>query len=786
MEGDVRCLYSGWLEKQGGTFTGWKRRFFELRPNGLLEYRRKEGGGLAVGHIQLRGATVHLTYTENPDGTLEISSPAQQRIFYIRGEPDAVQRWEDVLQNQMKTLAPVLPPVPEPEENDVEEVSMGWRKVYKAGWLEKRGKLNKAWKRRWFQLKDARLEYYKSPHHDEPQGAILIAEGSSALKTVEGSSKYSHYIEISSVEGRVYYISSFSLEELRAWLAALQPRHRQPRVTNMHMCHSSVRPKSGANVPPPQVVDVWAYQKPFLHRLVKHSLLKMTPAHKVCKIGCGGVECRHCDPLKQVGEGLNSAVRGLHASWVTQSVLASSRPSNRLVEEYDIINQLRKLKVTAIFNVQQEGEHAHCGDGLIEDKFSYTPDIFVKEGISVYLYGWQDFGIPTHESLFKMVKVISDIVEEGGRVLVHCHAGLGRTGMLIACHLVYSLAYSAEEAVTVVRLRRAKAIQTKAQISIVKEFERFLSSRRVIFTDVVPNKEGLSLTDAVAQETSTMSVEESQTLGGQPKLLAFACKRVKELCNAGDIGTLVDIDIPADCIKRRLDAKRKINNGDWHIIEQCSDAGFVYGLIEDWLRQLATPVLKHSDCVKVHNIMELDTKKIPAELTRGLENAVLLNCIDSIKAVVKDPVTMNMKFLIRRLAGALIQAPMSTVKSEGSLAALDQLSQVILWLCPHAVGNIFQTRRPSTVPIARSNAKSFSGKVATNKLSFMKEENDILRYPEFDQIGRTDLDGEEEEEVEEDDDDGTKQQEVQNKRRTMILESLEELDLELSSEDEDM
>ena len=90
------------------------------------------------------------------------------------------------------------------------------------------------------------------------------------------------------------------------------------------------------------------------------------------------------------------------------------------------------------------------------------------------IYSWADFGCPTEMHMLKMVKEMASEMNAGGRVLVHCHAGHGRTGLLIACSLVFTARYTAAEAITLVRLRRAKAIQTQAQANMIKKFAEFL------------------------------------------------------------------------------------------------------------------------------------------------------------------------------------------------------------------------------------------------------------------------------------------------------------------------
>ena len=70
-----------------------------------------------------------------------------------------------------------------------------------------------------------------------------------------------------------------------------------------------------------------------------------------------------------------------------------------------------------------------------------------------YNYGWVDYGVPTLTSLLDMVKVMDFALGEG-KVAVHCHAGLGRTGVLIACYLSYARRLAGPDAVAAVREKR--------------------------------------------------------------------------------------------------------------------------------------------------------------------------------------------------------------------------------------------------------------------------------------------------------------------------------------------
>ncbi|RNF11589.1 putative phosphatase [Trypanosoma conorhini] len=96
---------------------------------------------------------------------------------------------------------------------------------------------------------------------------------------------------------------------------------------------------------------------------------------------------------------------------------------------------------------------------------------------------------PQQDVVLRSVQVMDFRVRNSGKVLVHCHAGLGRTGLMIACYLVYSQHMPSEDVINLVRQARPGAIQTSRQAKFIRGFERHLwrltQSFRVEMSDAI-------------------------------------------------------------------------------------------------------------------------------------------------------------------------------------------------------------------------------------------------------------------------------------------------------------
>jgi atypical dual specificity phosphatase len=89
----------------------------------------------------------------------------------------------------------------------------------------------------------------------------------------------------------------------------------------------------------------------------------------------------------------------------------------------------------------------------------------------------EDMSPPEQQQIDSVLTAMERANQHGMGVAVHCAAGLGRTGVILACYLV-SQGEGAADAVARVRELRPGSIETQGQVDAIHEFARRKKAER--------------------------------------------------------------------------------------------------------------------------------------------------------------------------------------------------------------------------------------------------------------------------------------------------------------------
>jgi protein-tyrosine phosphatase len=90
-----------------------------------------------------------------------------------------------------------------------------------------------------------------------------------------------------------------------------------------------------------------------------------------------------------------------------------------------------------------------------------------QEGFEVLYLPIPDFGVPTPEHLEQAVQRTIASAQAGPHIAIHCSAGIGRTGLLLALLAKRGFGFSGEEALQWVRYYIPYAVETPEQQRLV-------------------------------------------------------------------------------------------------------------------------------------------------------------------------------------------------------------------------------------------------------------------------------------------------------------------------------
>ena len=151
--------------------------------------------------------------------------------------------------------------------------------------------------------------------------------------------------------------------------------------------------------------------------------------------------------------------RPTNFSWVTEDKLAGSR----LPVTQDEFKWVLDKGIKSIVTVREVPLPSRWIDGTDID----------------YLHLMvEDYGVPNMEVLDEAVNYIDKKIQSGKPVLVHCAAGKGRTGALLAAYMIKKENLTAEQAIEKIRLMRPGSVQSLTQETALSMYEKYLKTKK--------------------------------------------------------------------------------------------------------------------------------------------------------------------------------------------------------------------------------------------------------------------------------------------------------------------
>jgi atypical dual specificity phosphatase len=142
-----------------------------------------------------------------------------------------------------------------------------------------------------------------------------------------------------------------------------------------------------------------------------------------------------------------------------------------------------------------EGKLAGSGLPVTENEFKWVVDKGIKSIVTVrevplpsewfdggdidYVHlRVEDFGAPTVEEIDEAVNFIDKKIRNNRPVLVHCAAGKGRTGAVLAAYMVKRQKLSAKQAIEKIRILRPGSVQSIIQETALSMYEKYLKTKK--------------------------------------------------------------------------------------------------------------------------------------------------------------------------------------------------------------------------------------------------------------------------------------------------------------------
>lgn len=309
-------------------------------------------------------------------------------------------------------------------------------------------------------------------------------------------------------------------------------------------------------------------------------------------IMCLGESCK----AESYNNNMKTAIPGLNSSFISQTIIASQRPSTAVIGSMNLLYEFKKLNISTIINLQNEGEHPYCGPnmGLECSGFTYYPEVFMSELIDVHLERWKNLAEP--ESISWMLSIMTKIhkvITSEKSVFVHCHSGNKRSCLVIGCYFIYTTDLPCNDIIAILKAKRPTCNLGKKECDFLDAFKEYIDYSKIIFTG-----EKHQVWYFLKKQNNLPSEKLEQQVMWMPKLLVTLMQRiikVKEIFNYDNMKVYLTLSTAGledyQHEDKVVKMKKLINLGMWEIIENESDLDILTILMIDWLEDCVTYII---------------------------------------------------------------------------------------------------------------------------------------------------------------------------------------------------